>query len=128
MDSDAYITARNSLANMKSILEDLSSEEYASRLSVGPINGFINLYETYEMFIDFYLIFQHEEVQHRVGMTAEDWAALTTVKDSLDRSMEEKYHDEKRDAEVLASPNWQVVERDAAVALRHFSKLEASPG
>jgi hypothetical protein len=75
--------SENSLENLRSILEDLLSDEFGEKLSAGPINGFIDINELYQMFMDSYDVVSVDTTACRQVVSEVALQSLEVVRRSL---------------------------------------------
>jgi len=108
---------RNALENLRGVLSDYASEQFGRDLARGPINGFIDSNELYNMFLDFFEMF--------VPQPGDEWSStlpddvekvLSGFKGVLDYVMLNKA-DSLADAALVDSPAWRELRFGAAAAL-----------
>ena len=116
-------TQRNALQNLRSILSDYASEEFARELGRGPINGLVDSNELYNIFWDFFEMFVPQPgAEWSSTLPDEIERALTTFQATLDDVMLNK-PDYLSDATLVASPAWGKVQSEAAALLHTLRDL-----
>ena len=106
----------NSLDNIRSVLGDITSESFKMRLSSGPVNGFIDINELYQMFLDAYDVLLPDGLVSRQHLNCSARDALYMVKNSLWSLV--LLHDAGTDgSQLVASSEWDSTEQAALAAL-----------
>ena len=116
-------TQRNALYNLRSILSDYASEEFARDLARGPINGLVDSNELYNIFWDFFEMFVPQPGAQWTSTLPHDVErVLTTFQAALDDVMLNK-PDSLSDAALVDSPAWSQLRFDAAALLHALRDL-----